>query len=688
MSADLFAEFGNSSCTGKPQQQQPAYDPFSVFSSPPPTASLSSPVSQDVPTGQTNSSQARHQHANVGIWGDLSGFGPGPQEGTRTDLAQEPEEDEWGDFESAAAAAPSPTRAPGQVVPVQERPGRSEPPVRNRVVRASTIDMLNNRLVDIGVQSPQTVPAPSWVKPDPPKPNPGREESGMPRPQPIRKSTGEFFNNLPGHAELKAKPQSQPADPAVLFDADDFELTAEPEDEDDSEGDVDFGTLEHAQSVTSATAGPSATAKTARQQQSGPFRDLLGLDLGSPTPPSAPTLPTTMSRSRKRADPPSQLPPPMGGLSPILGGMSPTSPYPTAPKSPSFQERNPFPGLGLSSVSDGNNSDSKTKQGSPVTAWPSFGQITKETPYSNQPSSTAQDNDGFGDWGTFGDLSPVPPASKNRNDTQQQHKPREFGSTDTTSKHHYQEPESPSWDWDPEPFQQEEVKTTSPPSVPIPEPIVSSPTVSPGPPPTNVPPPSVLLTNLPPLLRLATGRLLKPSSRLAGRERAALLTHPQTINFLRAYIALATVTAHILAGRRHRWARDYLLASKMTISASGSKGMKLSSVDKTESRREAREVAEVVDAWSKVAGPLRAACAGTSARLRVPDISDTMAITSVKGGPVAPRACLICGLKRDERVTKVDVNVEDSFGEWWVDHWGHRSCRNFWLKQEKELRSR
>ncbi|KAJ3502922.1 hypothetical protein NM208_g16619 [Fusarium decemcellulare] len=31
--------------------------------------------------------------------------------------------------------------------------------------------------------------------------------------------------------------------------------------------------------------------------------------------------------------------------------------------------------------------------------------------------------------------------------------------------------------------------------------------------------------------------------------------------------------------------------------------------------------------------------------------------------PTAPKACIICGLKREERVAKVDYEVEDSFGE-------------------------
>jgi hypothetical protein len=49
-----------------------------------------------------------------------------------------------------------------------------------------------------------------------------------------------------------------------------------------------------------------------------------------------------------------------------------------------------------------------------------------------------------------------------------------------------------------------------------------------------------------------------------------------------------------------------------------------------------------------------------------------------QGAIKAPHACALCGLKRDERIPKIDENVEDSFGEWWTEHWGHTECRQFW----------
>jgi len=48
----------------------------------------------------------------------------------------------------------------------------------------------------------------------------------------------------------------------------------------------------------------------------------------------------------------------------------------------------------------------------------------------------------------------------------------------------------------------------------------------------------------------------------------------------------------------------------------------------------------------------------------------------------------VCALKRNERVVKVDFEVEDVFGEWWTEHWGHKACVAFWLGNEGRLRSR
>jgi hypothetical protein len=80
---------------------------------------------------------------------------------------------------------------------------------------------------------------------------------------------------------------------------------------------------------------------------------------------------------------------------------SPPLPYPQAPKSPSFQERNPFAELGIST-----NKLSIIKQesrgASPVTAWPTFEPtVPKPAPYEDSPA-TKDDLDE--DWGDFADF--------------------------------------------------------------------------------------------------------------------------------------------------------------------------------------------------------------------------------------------------------------------------------------------
>lgn len=123
--------------------------------------------------------------------------------------------------------------------------------------------------------------------------------------------------------------------------------------------------------------------------------------------------------------------------------------------------------------------------------------------------------------------------------------------------------------------------------------------------------------------------------------------------------------------------------------------MKLSGVDKAEIAREDREAAETIRVWKEQLGRLRSAVAvantslkDSSKHLVIPEIGESMHIKSEEGALKAPKACVICGLKREERVARVDMGVEDSFGEWWIEFWGHRLCRNFWQEYEGRLKSR
>ena len=158
--------------------------------------------------------------------------------------------------------------------------------------------------------------------------------------------------------------------------------------------------------------------------------------------------------------------------------------------------------------------------------------------------------------------------------------------------------------------------------------------------------------------------------------------------------------------------------SNSNSSGSGNKsGMKLHGLDKTESKREEREVEELLRVWKANVGKIRAgvvalgkieergantrtgtvsgtvplpAAVPTSAALIIPELSGVPIIKTLprREGNSIP-TCVLCGLNRDERVGKVDGDdVQDCFGEWWVEWWGHVDCEWFWDVYEGELRSR
>ena len=124
----------------------------------------------------------------------------------------------------------------------------------------------------------------------------------------------------------------------------------------------------------------------------------------------------------------------------------------------------------------------------------------------------------------------------------------------------------------------------------------------------------------------------------------------------------------------------------------------VSAVDKSQSTREDREAEDVLAAWKHTVGPLRSVVAAANAAgakkgvaLKMPELGGPSLVArpaAANAGLAAPRACALCGLKRDERIARVDFDVEDSFGEWWVEHWGHRTCRNWWVRSEERLRQR
>ncbi len=197
-------------------------------------------------------------------------------------------------------------------------------------------------------------------------------------------------------------------------------------------------------------------------------------------------------------------------------------------------------------------------------------------------------------------------------------------------------------------------------------------------PPTNVPPPAVLLSLFPPLFSEAQTKLFKPMTAQTLPMRNKLLAEPATIAYLQGYLMLASVAAQIIAGRKLRWKRDRHLAQGMRIGPASSRatsGMKLASIDKSENMKEEREASDVVQGWKEQIGRLRHVVSAvnqiTAGTLgSVPDMQENMTVKVLKqgeGGVPAPQPCMLCGLKRDERIGGSEQRVEDSFGEWWVE---------------------
>lgn len=266
--------------------------------------------------------------------------------------------------------------------------------------------------------------------------------------------------------------------------------------------------------------------------------------------------------------------------------------------------------------------------------------------------------------------------------------------------------EDDAWD----DFEEAEPQEKSPSNIPVSAVNTSSSEAAPQPapateslvPPTNIPPPVLLLSIFPTIFSAAQDALFAPLSRLDTAQRQELLSHHASHQFLRSYLNSAMALAHIVAGRKLRWKRDQILSQSMRIgpaAAGGKGGMKLTGVDKSEVAKEEREVLDAVRAWKGQAGKLRGAVSTAASssgdRVRfppVPEISETMPVKtlkSIEGGFVAPHPCALCGLKREERVQKVDIDIDDSFGEWWVNGMDmHVTCKTWWEENRAKLRSR
>ncbi|KAI0448345.1 hypothetical protein F5B21DRAFT_497828 [Xylaria acuta] len=620
MSADLFAAFEDAS---QPPPQQTRSNPPSTQSASTPFAfgSISNPLTAN-PTGNQqrsqfssapNSNQFRHS------WQTR----PSPAPSTRpasvaantftniqpigNDDAED--DDGWGDFEVAPDTAPSP--APLQVAPVAPNLGDAKQPIPTgntakrptRIMRASTMELISNSLVDLQEPSIQpsrpTKPPVPLVKPSsrPPKP--------------------------------KVQTKTSNADPNVLFDADDFEGEQEGEGSDD-----DFGEFETVP-TTPALPPPDLLSSGLSVHSSNTNTTekasdlLLDIDIHEPTPKPAQTTQTnpvqTQSAIRKQE---------------------------LSRSRPSSETTQPL-----------RNTHTHTKSETLEDDWGPVSYLPKQ-PVRSQTTTV----ESTWDW----DSVESPKPAKPKNSVKKTSKPQSNEDTTTTN-------DDTTWDWDPVDTKSETVTEIEDSALP----------------PINIPPPSILLSAFPQLFDQAHECLYKPVSGQPQSIKDRVLSDTKVYDFLRGYLSLAVVAARIIAGRRLRWHRDKFLSQSMSISAAGSKGMKLAGVDKTQTVREDREAADVVSNWKSQIGRLRSMVASANLarrsggkQLKVPEITDTMQVQTAKDVPTAPKACVICGLKRNERLAKVDNEVEDSFGEWWIEHWGHVSCRRFWLEHENTLRQR
>ena len=616
MSADLFAEFNNSS-SSTPPPSAPAAHQFGELPKPQ-TQPLS--WSQDALNFSASSSNAvshfqpaPHVPSHEGAATSMSGWGQPPRHSSQLPTAAHQdlgEDDGWGDFETAepsaaAEASTAPKFQAGGAASSVDGWGSNATLGSNALahdkdlVQHSATNILGGNLVDWDIKGalPDPKPQPTWSSP---------------------KTTKLVEKKAPGNSS------------SVLFDAEDFELQGGEEDD----GDFDeFGDFESVQ--LSARAQPAPTAATGLAASI----DLLGLD-------DAP-------ESSFQTDAKKDQPKPAAAATTALSFGSIAS---------NQSEAQAWPAASTSSMTDQSRAAGSDKSKScpvpshqkPKSSVVSKSLLKKTSPKPAPPKKVDADDDEWAAWDDFSGHS------------------NNVKSSQTTTQ-----VTAGAEDWGCDADEDKKGLAAK---------IDDS-----GPPPINVPPPSVLLSAFPELFNSGNA-LFKPIANQTASIKQQVLSNPRTLQFLEGYILLATTAARVIAGRKHRWHRDKMLAKSMSISTAGSKGMKLAGVDKTQSKREDREAGDVIDAWREHVGRLRSAVAAANstcnATLRVPELAENMQVQTAKMVPTAPKACIICGLKREERVGKVDFDVEDSFGEWWVDHWGHRACKNFWLQHEQRLRQR
>ncbi|KAJ5468318.1 hypothetical protein N7475_006070 [Penicillium sp. IBT 31633x] len=292
----------------------------------------------------------------------------------------------------------------------------------------------------------------------------------------------------------------------------------------------------------------------------------------------------------------------------------------------------------------------------------------------NNLNQTTWNDDSFGDWGDFADAPASRPCTEKV--TEKKAKPPQKLPVSTWDDDAFD-------DWGD--FADGPSVKTAPEPTPTPNPAPRSfvsPTAAPAATvrPTNIPPPSVLLE-----LFLEVFESLQKEAILAKSQLRSSSPNNVATTALNIHNALQSA-ARVIAGRRLRWKRDTFLSQSMRIGPARSGkagGMKLNSVNKQENIKEEQDAVDVVTTWRERAAVFNIVlqAAGQRPIPTVPDPSSLKVITARadQGALKASHPCALCSLKRDERVLRVDEqNVQDSFGEWWTEHWGHTACRQFW----------
>ncbi|KIW25152.1 uncharacterized protein PV07_10816 [Cladophialophora immunda] len=195
--------------------------------------------------------------------------------------------------------------------------------------------------------------------------------------------------------------------------------------------------------------------------------------------------------------------------------------------------------------------------------------------------------------------------------------------------------------------------------------------------PNNVPPPSSLLQLLSSVFEFIHQN--NADSMMSQSELASRL------------LVVFRVSSRIVAGRTLRWKRDTVLAQSVRIGQSGkSGGMKLAAVNKSETAKEERDTEEMVRHWSSYVHEFNSILAQAEFppyRMRL-TASPPIKRLGQTNPPDLSKQCALCGLKRTERLTDVDFDVDDIFGEFWVEHWGHKDCFDFWYSYKNMLEHR